>query len=268
MSNSTTFPVDQCPPDTSTIFTNIKSSLECSCNLPENSNTPLCLALKSGQLLNTTPFKCMIDVIEKHSTCGTTLTPETKQAAYQAFTDVTGYKPLDMQTVFETLNKDTYTIVTYTAFYIFMPVLLLFLIIVWLMVGFQWIHWPLGIFITVLAFVVLYGFSIGYRINAQNYLNQQTEALKNLSISADENLKTTIAYLPQGQYAVACSIASNGNPNAWKCNKQPNNCNVNTKSCSGGVCNLADEDYLSDETEPEETRRRRRRNNRNNRKNN
>ncbi len=240
-------------PDTIT-FDAFQKNLQTMCDAPEYASSPLCMALKSNGI----PFSCLHNVIEKHSTCGTNLTPKTTQAAYQAFTNVTSYKPMDMNNVFSTLNAETYNIVNFTAFYMCMPVLILFLIIIWLMVGFRWVHWPLGIFLTVLVFVVLYGFTIAYRIHAQNYLNSKLDSLKEITKNADDNMATTVASLPQGLYAVACAVDSNGASGSWECNKKSdkNAC----PPCSTITPQNYDEDSdLSDNTEIEELRRRRRR---------
>lgn len=254
---------DGCTGGNSALFGDVQNAVDCSCQTPGNENNSLCQAVWAGNTWNQTPFKCLIDVINNNSTCKTQLTPAARQAAFKAFSSVTGYEPMNMNQVFTDIHNQTYTIVGFTAFYVFMPVLILILVALWLMVGFGWIQWAPALYLSILSFIILYGFSILYRISAQNYLNKQLSSLKNIAHTYNDNFQSTIAYLPQGLFAVACAVSSDGQSDAWTCNNAPT-CPPCPKAqfrpaCRGGVCIGAENVSEDDPSDDDATRRRRRR---------
>ena len=123
-----------------------------------------------------------------------------------------------------------------------MPIFILSLIAIWLMVGFSWFNWIVGLYLTVLTFVVLYAFAIFYRIHASDYLYNQNKKLQNDATNAQKNFENSIAYWPQGMFAVACAVTSTGTT-GWVCNEPA--CppcsggpvpNTKSSGCGKGVC--------------------------------
>ena len=100
-----------------------------------------------------------------------------------------------------------------------MYVVIVVLIIIWMMVGFHWINWVIGLFFTVLVIVILYGFSILYRIHFQNYLRSRNKVIQNQSTIAQQSFENSIAYWPQGLFAAACAVTCDGTTGCWSCNE-------------------------------------------------
>lgn len=261
------------------LFAQVQNAINCQCNIlgPTGGIDTLCHAAYAGQIATTEPFISMIDVIANQSCCGQKYTETIEDAAAQAFSDVTGYKPVNLDTAFDTLQHQGQIILEFNSFFFFMPVLILILIVIWLMVGFRWINWVVGLFATTLSIVVMYGFAIAYRVSALRYLNEQGIIVKQNLQNAQNNFHNSIAYWPQGLFAATAAIANNGDPSSWTCN----NCNPcppcgaaatrsnsrvqsssnprAPKNCAGGVCRpepvQEDEDDEEDEVEDFRPRR-------------
>ena len=203
------------------LATQVQEALDCAFIEQTLATGPLNSAMSAGEVVNELPFSCMIDLISgPYSNCDEDIPQNKRQAAYNAFVDVTGYKPVDLTKAFSTINNDFNTLVNFNAFYMFFPTLILLLIIIWLMVGFSWINWVIGLFFTVLVIVILYGFSILYRIHVQNYIRNQGRTLENEVNAAQKNLENSIPYWPQGLFAVACAITCTGGTGCWSCNER------------------------------------------------
>jgi hypothetical protein len=167
---------------------------------------------------STIPFSCLNTVIQTYSDCGKPLSPEQVEAAFQAFSKVTGYQPLNIDQTVSSLNHQNHDIVNFTGFYIFIPIMLVLIIGIWLAVIAYWMTWPPALFLTCLVFVILYGFNMLYRTVALNSVDEDDEELKNRLLEAQNNFNHSIAYWPQALYAVSCAISGNGSPGTWICN--------------------------------------------------
>ena len=224
---------DDCPIDTqcsepeykpckpSNQFENIQNTVNDACI--NTNNASLCRAIRAGEVVEQIPFKCFVDTIRNNSYCGMELDKKTRDRAFEAFTDVTGYEPFDLEQLFENLYDQNNAIILFNTFYMFMPVLILILVAIWVMVGFRKMHWGMALLASELAIVILYGFSIVYRINAQIYLrNRNNKELERVKESQD-NYQNSIAYLPQAMMAVSCAVSSGGAENSWECNALSNN---------------------------------------------
>lgn len=206
-----------CDPD---VALEVQQALDCSFNEQTLATGPLRSAMTAGEIINQLPFSCMIDLINStYSNCGEDIPENKRQAAYNAFTDITGYKPADLTKVFGTINNDFYAMINFNSFYMFFPTFFIILIAIWLMVGFNWMAWPVGLFLSVLVAVILYVFSILYRIHAQSYFLGQNNTIENEGINAQRNLENSIAYWPQGLFAVACAVTCTGGTGCWSCNQ-------------------------------------------------
>lgn len=198
-------------------YDNMLNAIECGCG-SEGPTSSLCKAIAAGDILYQEPFSCMVDLIQNYSNCDENIPSEKRQAAYKAFADVTGYKAFDLSKGFSTLEDETKKLLMLNSFYIFMPIFILIIIMIWLMVGFGWFDWAAGLFFTVIAFIVLYGFAVFYRINAHNIINNRSKQLLSDAEAAQANFENSIAYWPQGLFAVACAVTSTGTT-GWTCNE-------------------------------------------------
>lgn len=203
------------------LFNQVQSAIEYACGSEGPEGGPLCAALAAGQVASQPPFNCMIDLIQNYSNCGEDIPKPKREAAFKVFSDVTGYKSIDIGSIFTSFNRDISALFNLNAFYMFVPVMILFLIIIWLMVGFRWMNWVLGLFFTVLVIVVLYGFSILYRVTIENYVRSHTPLVQNELNAFQENFENSIAYWPQGLFAAACAVTCNGSTGCWACNRSP-----------------------------------------------
>lgn len=207
-------------PEQQTLLNNMQAAIECTCTNGDDNNM-FCRSMAAGELLTTEPFNCMVQVINDQSVCGTKYPENVTTAAYNAYTDVTGVKPLNMNQIFQNLYNQQNLILNFNSFYIFMPILILIILVVILGVGFKWIHWPVGLYIITFSFVILYGFSIGYRIHGETFLKGRNKNILQETEQYQKNYEESIAYLPQAIFAVACAVANNGDPDSWKCNPPP-----------------------------------------------
>lgn len=162
------------------------------------------------------PFSCMYNLIQNHSNCNTFIPEDKRRKAYQAFSDVTGYKPLNLSSPLNTINEQNKKIANLTVVYLFLPIFIIIFVVTWLLVGFNWIDWIVGLYFIVFAFTILYVFSIFYRIHVNNYIDSTTSSINNYSTQAQENFENSIPYLPQGLYSIACAITGS----EWKCNEK------------------------------------------------
>ena len=206
-----------CTGEDFTLYSQVQRSIDCVI-ASEGSD------LISGSLAYATnlptkaPISCMLNLLNgPYSQCGATIPDDKRQLSYDVFTEITGYKPIDLNHVFNDLNEEQKTILIFNAFYIFMPMLIIILIAIWLMVGFGWFNWVIGIFLTVSAILIIYIFSVVYRIHVQNYLNSRADQRKRDADIAQNNFQNSIAYWPQGLFGVACAITATGTT-GWKCN--------------------------------------------------
>lgn len=196
----------------------------------KGSDDPLCKAMNIPTLL---PYSCMIDLIDNNTYCGQTFSQDKLDAAYKTFAEVTHTQPDNTAKSFNTIYNEFTTMANYNAFYMFVPVAVVILLALILMIGFQWIHWGVGLFMIVLVFVIFYGFSVVYRINIQNYINTNSSNLQNELLAAQKNYENSISYWPQGLFAVACSLTCTGG-NCWKCSPPKNVSNKSEEKC--GPC--------------------------------
>lgn len=231
------------------LFNQVQKAAVCSCGSEGIGGGPLCAALAAGEVVTQQPFSCMIDLINNYANCDENISSSKRRAAYEAFSDVTGYKPADLNKIFNTINDDFESLVKFNVFYMFMPVLILLLIIIWLMVGFRWMDWPLGLFFTVLVIVILYGFSIVYRIHFQSWIDSRNTTIQNQATIAQKSFENSIAYWPQGLFAAACAVTCDGTTGCWTCNEN-NNCPPCNTSNTWKM-NRSNRNYYNDEDDEE-----------------
>ena len=228
-STMNTLQVTGCTGSDQELFNQVQKAAECACGSEGFGGGPLCDAIVAGQVVSQQPFSCMIDLINNYSNCYQDIPLAKRKAAYQAFSEVTGYRPANLNNMFDTINSDFETLVNFNSFYMFAPTLILLLILIWLMVGFRWINWVLGLFFTVLVIVILYGFSILYRIHFQNWIRSRNTTIQNEATAAQKSFENSIAYWPQGLFAASCAVTCDGTTGCWTCND-----NSNCPPCSGG----------------------------------
>lgn len=206
-----------CTGGNQTFFNDMQNAVDCACP-SEGPSSSLCRAIAAGDVLYQEPFSCMVDLIQNYANCGEDISSSKRQAAYKAFADVTGYKPMDLSKSFDALAQENKNLTNLNAFYIFVPIMILAIIMIWLMVGFGWFDWTAGLFFTVIVFIVLYTFAVMYRIHAHNIINNRSSALKTDAQNAQKNFENSIAYWPQGLFSVACAVTSTGTT-GWTCNE-------------------------------------------------
>ena len=247
------------------LFNQVQAAVDCACIELGSEHASLCRATRAGDIFASEPFDCLVKVIEDQAGCDHQFNDATTKQAYQTFIDITGIQPINMNQVFTNLQNETKAVINFNAFYVFIPILILILIGIWLIVAFGWINWALGLFITTFVFVFLYGFSILYRITAQNYLRGRGKSLQNMATEAQENFQNGIAYLPQALFSVACADVAEGGTGYWTCNEVPcvGSARVQSRGCKGSRCRgIVNEEYDEEDETPRRRRvqRRRRRN--------
>lgn len=225
-----------------TLYNQVQKSIDCVV-ASEGTNLQLGSLAYAINLPTTQPVSCMLDLVTgPYSKCGSSIPDDKKQAAYDAFSEITGYRPIDLNHIFDNLNEEQKTILAFNSFYIFVPLLIILLIAVWLMVGFGWFNWVIGIYLTISAILVIYIFSVAYRLHVQNFLDSRVNQVKSDADAAQNNFQNSIAYWPQGLFAAACAVMATGTT-GWRCNDSPDSNLVSTintvkvhrkkKSCCG-----------------------------------
>jgi len=176
-------------------------------------------ASASCRTLNDVPFSCMTQLVQNYMTCDENIPAAKSKAAYNAFINVTGLKPIDWQNVFNILTGNQSNIANANALFIFLPILGVLLVIIWVMVIAGWIHWMTGIIASIFVFVALYGTSILYRIIMTNQSNSTNEILQKLAQQGQNNFQNSLPYWPQGFFAMACAITAPTGTSGWECNE-------------------------------------------------
>lgn len=176
----------------------------------------------SGQLdFNQKPLSCIFDLLRNYMDCNTEIPEEKRQAAYEAYVRVTGYEPVNLNEIFENIARESQITINLNAFYIFTPIAILLLIIIWLMVGFRWVPWHLALFGTVIIFYVMYLFSVAYRLNTSLYYRSKYQGIYDNITNSQAAQKDSVSYTIQGLLAAACAVVCQDGQNCWQCNGSP-----------------------------------------------
>lgn len=236
------------------LYDNVERAIECAIASEGPDVGPLGQSLLLAEVVNEPPISCMIDLITgPASDCDVEIPEDRRRAAFDAFTDVTGFRPVNLGVFFHHFTNEQERLLNINTFYIFFPTFVLAMLAVWLMVGFGWFDWMAGLFLSVLIFFILYSFSLFYRIQAHNFLTNQNHLFQNEAVISQSNFEDSIAYFPQGLFAVACAVTSDGD--GWVCNDPPdpngptgiNGLAANKQSC----CSIKAKKKPEPEPEPE-----------------
>jgi len=103
-----------------------------------------------------------------------------------------------MTQTFETINQNDQRILDFLLFYIFFPMIIISIIVIWIVVGFGWIDWPLGLFLSMFITLIIYSFSIGYRLQSQKLMEFNRDNLSHNLQSIQSNISSSIPHLSQG----------------------------------------------------------------------
>lgn len=208
-------PAQECNP---TLFEQVQGAVDCAC--AEGTGGSLCSAVVAGQVMTQQPWSCMVDLVDQYMNCGQDISEDKRKAAYQAFVNTTGFKGVDYSQIATEINRSTADIVNLNAFYLWVPLFIVILVILWVMVGFGWLNWAVGLFMTVLAFGILYSFNIAYRIHADRILENRRKNFGKFADTAQGQFENSVAYWPQGLFASACAVTCEDG-NCWSCNETP-----------------------------------------------
>lgn len=169
---------------------------------------------------NQKPISCFIDYFTgPYMDCNTSIPPEKREQAYRAFKNITGYEALNMQKILDQLTTSQQNVLAISVFYTFIPILILIILVIWLMVGFKIFNWEIGVYLSFLSFIILYGFSIGYRMHGQDLIVRKNQTAQQDIIDAQQNFENSIAYWPQGFAGIACAVSETGTTGcSWQCN--------------------------------------------------
>jgi len=217
------------------LFNRVQNSINNVCGSEGPNAGSLCRASTAGDVIFSQPFSCMIDLIQNYSSCFEDIPQDKVEESYNVFKDITGWNQPNLANIFNSVDENFENLVNFNSFYMFAPVLFLFFIIIWLNVGFGRTTWELGLFFTVLVVVILYGFSIAYRVHFDTYLRNRSRIIQQELNQSSTSFQNSIAYWPQALFATACTITCDSN--CWKCNGsgncppcRPNNVVNNTPS--------------------------------------
>lgn len=213
-------PSNQLPGCDDVLATQVQQALDCSYIENTMADGPLQAAMSTGEMANTLPFSCLVDILTgPYSNCTVDIPRAKRQAAYEAFSDITGYQPMNLERAFSSIGSDFNALSNFNAFYMFIPTLILLLVGIWLMVIFKWFNWVVGLFLSSFVLVILYGASVAYRVHFQTYLENRNKTVLNEARLAQFRFENSIAYWPQGISAAACAVTcTTGTTGCWTCN--------------------------------------------------
>jgi len=212
-----------CTESDMTLYNQVEHAIDCAIAAEGENVTSLGKSIILADIASKSPISCMIDLMTgPYVDCGSEIPEDKRKNAYDAFSDVTGFKQINYTEIFNNLNNQQKDILNFNAFYIFIPVLLLSLIVIWLMVGFYWIDWIAGLFLSGLAFIMLYGASMLYRAHGQQSINNNASKIQSEINTYQENFQNSVAYFPQGMFSVACAVTASTGTTGWRCNPPPN----------------------------------------------
>lgn len=216
-------PMVGCTAGNFVLYNNVQNSIDCVIGSEGPAISSLAKATLMADMFETPPFSCFLSLLSgQYSECGTVIPPALRKAAYDAFVSITGYTSPDVSDFLRNLNEQQLTIAAYNAFYIFVPILILTIIGIWLMVGFNWFDWPIGVFLTVIAVVILYGSSILYRLSLKAFIESKNRELTEGATGFNTSFADSLAYWPQGFAAAACAVTREGGTGGtWVCNDNP-----------------------------------------------
>lgn len=220
------------------LYNDVERAVECAIGSEGPGVGPLGQSVRLASIANRPPLSCMIDLVTGPSSdCGTEIPPDRRQAAFDTFSNITGFRPANLGFIFNQVTHEQRELLNIQTFYMFFPLFILSLLAIWLLVGFGWMSWPIGLFLSALVFLIIYGFSLLYRMQANNFLDNQDTIWENEVVNVQDNFEDTVAYWPQGLFGVACSVTSTGGT-GWVCNNGDDcpgcpECPQSTNTCSG-----------------------------------
>ena len=201
-----------------TAFQQLQQNVDSCCGAEGAINNSLCRAIAVGNAANTQPISCLINLINEYMTCGKPIPPEKITAAYEAFVQVTGYQPPNVNGAINYTTDELNKITMATAFFVFFPMMILLVALIWILVALKLMDWGLGLFLTVVVVVLLYVFAILYRQYVQSTTKNLNNNLKTINQQSLANQQQTIAYTNQGLMAAACAITCQSGTKCWTCN--------------------------------------------------
>jgi hypothetical protein len=223
--------INTCTDDNYQLYDNVQQSIDCVLKTDEKSVKPGSLAY-SVNIANTQPFSCMLNLLTGHySDCDVNIPLEKRKEAFAAFQKITGYKPLNIDAYFNDLSDYQTKMLEFSSFYIFMPTLILSFFVILFLVITKFINWVDGLYLFVIALIILFGFSILYRFNASKYISEKSASLQNAATTSQTNFEDNFAYWIQGFFAMSCSLTSKDGK-GWTCNKNCNPCDKPDKPCN------------------------------------
>jgi hypothetical protein len=161
----------------------------------------------------------MLNLLTGHySDCDVNIPLEKRKEAFAAFQKITGYKPLNIDAYFNDLSDYQTKMLEFSSFYIFMPTLILSFFVILFLVITKFINWVDGLYLFIIALIILFGFSILYRFNASKYISEKSASLQNAATTSQTNFEDNFAYWIQGFFAMSCSLTSKDGK-GWTCNK-------------------------------------------------
>lgn len=173
---------------------------------------PLAKAVIAGEDAHSLPQSCIGPYLDKIQ-CGRQLSEKQRCAALKAFESVTGYQPFDMGILVAAYTEQQIKMLNFIAYYIFIPLIIITLIVVWVLVGFGWIAWEAGFWYSVFVITILMIFKVGFSLHGQSWIKKQGQIIALAANQSQADFENAVAYFPAATYAVACAV----NGDCWNC---------------------------------------------------
>jgi len=175
------------------------------CGNDNGSTNPLCQALKIGNMANSQPLSCILNLMENNPQ----LSKSQIEAGYKAFVDVTGYKPYennnDVVIQQEMVQKQMSYI---TSFYIYFPICIILLIAIWILVGYNVFPWTVGIILSIFLILIIFIFSAIYTYQFEQLILHNKSITQEEMQNIKEQYQQSIALWPQAMFSVICAITN------------------------------------------------------------
>lgn len=165
------------------------------------------------------PLSCLYNLYENDMYCDQSFSEEQSGKAYQAWTEVTGYDPIKVIKELNQHNNIEYKVINGTCLFIFLPVSVIFLLLIWIGVGFELYNWVVGFYLSLFMGFVMYSCSVGYRVYAYKLLQENRGEKAQALLAAERSYINSIAKIPQAILAASCAVNCEG-LGCWTCNNK------------------------------------------------
>lgn len=157
--------------------------------------------------LSRKPYTCLINLIEKYPSFTNKIPDDIAKEAFDSYKNTTG---VDRATVIKNLlsafNNDTSKLTIVNTIFIFIPLALMLLIVIWVLFASNALSLGVSLFLSVFILLIIYTFCVVYRLIIYNNLTTSID-FSNYVDQLNESERNNVLYFAQGLLTAACKIS-------------------------------------------------------------